>query len=56
LGLQNPEVGLDMARGGDGVAVAMGGLDYFGFVVRIEVGQTTAKVRETLPPIEMAER
>lgn len=54
--LQTPEVGLDMARAGDGVAVAMGAPDRFGFVVRIEVGQTTSKVRETLKPIEIAGR
>jgi hypothetical protein len=45
-----------MARAGDGVAVAMGAPDRFGFVVRIEVGQTTSKVRETLKPIEIAGR
>jgi hypothetical protein len=33
-----------------------GRADCFGFVVRIEVCQTTSKVRETLPPIEIAER
>ncbi|KAJ6049605.1 hypothetical protein N7444_006321 [Penicillium canescens] len=42
-----PEVGLDMARGGDGVAVVMGAPDCFGFVLRIEVGQTTDDIQGT---------